>query len=87
MASPIFLNGREPPFMASDELDLNEEKIKHAVDCMTYPALQVCAIGYLLFMKASRFTPKQICDELNEVLQAYPSKKPDVVSMSEVNVR
>lgn len=69
MACPIFLRGKEPPYMESEEPDLNDEKIMHAVNCMTRNALESCAAGYLLFMKAAKISPKKICETINASLR------------------
>ena len=66
--SAVWLNGRKPPYMESDERDsLTPDKIKHAVNSMTYEGLKLCAIGYLLCMQKMEQTPAQISGDLEAV--------------------
>lgn len=56
----LFKNGRKPPYMESEEIDLNEEKIFYAVKNMSFSGLQNMACLGLLFM--SKFlSPAEIC--------------------------
>lgn len=59
----IWKNGRKPPFMDSDEKDLNAEKIYFAVKQMTLEGLQDMTI-YGLLMLAKLKSPAEICGDI-----------------------
>ena len=62
----IFKNGRKPPFMDSEERDLNAQKIFFAVKQMTYEGLQDMSI-YGLLALAKFKSPAEICRDIEEL--------------------
>lgn len=62
----IWKNGRKPPFMDSDEKDLNAEKIYFAVKQMTLEGLQDMTI-YGLLMLAKLKSPAEICGDIENL--------------------
>lgn len=59
----IWKNGRKPPFMDSDEKDLNAEKIYFAVKQMTLEGLQDMTIYGLLILSKFK-SPAEICGDI-----------------------
>lgn len=62
----IFKNGMKPPFMDSEERDLNKEKVLYAVKNMSYVGLQNMACLGLLFM-GKFLSPAEICRYIEEL--------------------
>lgn len=59
----LFKNGRKPPYMESEEIDLNPEKVEFAVRNMSYVGLQAFA-AYGLLMLGKFKSPAEICRDL-----------------------
>ncbi|MBQ9623762.1 MAG: hypothetical protein IJR39_10600 [Treponema sp.] len=62
----IWKNGRKPPFMDSDEKDLNAEKIYFAVKQMTLEGLQDMTIYGLLILSKFK-SPAEICGDIENL--------------------
>lgn len=54
---------RKPPYMESEEIDLNPEKVEYAVRNMSYVGLQAFAT-YGLLMLGKIKSPAEICRDL-----------------------
>lgn len=59
----LFKNGRKPPYMESEEIDMNPEKVEFAVRNMSYVGLQAFA-AYGLLMLGKFKSPAEICRDL-----------------------
>lgn len=59
----LFKNGRKPPYMESEEIDLNPEKVEFAVRNMSFVGLQAFA-AYGLLMLGKFKSPAEICRDL-----------------------
>lgn len=59
----LFKNGRKPPYMESEEIDLNPDKVEFAVRNMSYVGLQAFA-AYGLLMLGKIKSPAEICRDL-----------------------
>lgn len=59
----IFKNGRKPPFMESNEIDINADKVFFAVRNMSFVGLQAMA-AYGLLMLGKFKSPAEICSDL-----------------------
>lgn len=59
----LFKNGRKPPYMESEEIDLNPDKVEFAVRNMSYVGLQAFA-AYGLLMLGKFKSPAEICRDL-----------------------
>lgn len=62
----LFKNGRKPPYMESEEIDLNPEKVEFAVRNMSYVGLQAFA-AYGLLMLGKFKSPAEICRDLENL--------------------
>lgn len=62
----IWKNGKKPPFMDSEEMDLNREKIVVAVRNLTYAGLQCMAV-YGLLLLAKYKSPAEICWDIESL--------------------
>ncbi len=62
----LWKNGRKPPYMDSEEKDLNSEKVLHAVKNMSFCGLQCMAI-YGLLMLAKFKSPAEICRDIENM--------------------
>lgn len=59
----LWLNGRNPSYMESTEgRDLNCDKIRRAVACMSYEGLQCAAIGFFAAMNRIGMSPKDMVE-------------------------
>lgn len=59
----LFKNGKKPPFMDSEEKDLNPAKVEYAVRNMSYVGLQAMAVYGLLLLGKFK-SPAEICRDL-----------------------
>lgn len=59
----LFKNCRKPPYMESEEIDLNPAKVEYAVRNMSYVGLQAFA-AYGLLMLGKFKSPAEICRDL-----------------------
>lgn len=59
----LFKNGRKPPYMESEEIDMNADKALFAVKNMSYVGLQAFA-AYGLLMLGKIKSPAEICRDL-----------------------
>ncbi|MBR1403457.1 MAG: hypothetical protein IJ558_04715 [Treponema sp.] len=71
----IWKNGRKPPFMDSEEIDLNAEKIYFAVKQMTLEGLQDMTI-YGLLILAKFKSPAEICRAIEDLKPEGEGKSP-----------
>ena len=62
----LFKNGKKPPFMNSDQLDLTAEKICFAVNQMTFLGLQAMATYGLLILSLFK-SPAEICWDIESL--------------------
>lgn len=62
----LFKNGRKPPYMESEEIDMNPEKVEFAVRNMSYVGLQAFA-AYGLLMLGKIKSPAEICRDLENL--------------------
>lgn len=62
----IWKNNRKPPFMDSEEMDLNPEKVEYAVRNMSYSGLQAMAVYGLLLLGKFK-SPAEICRDLESL--------------------
>lgn len=59
----LFKKDRKPPYMESEEIDLNPDKVEFAVQNMSYVGLQAFA-AYGLLMLGKIKSPAEICRDL-----------------------
>lgn len=63
----LWKNGRKPPYMDSEEKDLNPEKIFNAVRNLSYEGLQYAA-AYGLLLLAKYKSPAEICRDMENLV-------------------
>lgn len=70
----LFKNGKKPPYMDSEEKDLNPAKVEYAVRNMSYVGLQAMAV-YGLLLLGKFMSPAEICRDLEALGGEHESDK------------
>lgn len=70
----LFKNGKKPPYMDSEEKDLNPDKVHYAVRNMSYSGLQAMA-AYGLLLLGKFMSPAEICRDLEALGGEHESDK------------